>query len=79
MTLSAEGGVLKSLDLETKLSVLTLGASLGYANPGESMESGHASDKTVNVAERVNARARRFAGAASTDIKRARRRRLSIP
>ena len=55
VTLSAEGGVLKSLDLETKLSVLTLGASLGYANPGADMESGHASDKTVNVAERVSA------------------------
>lgn len=50
-----ESGTLKGMTFSTSLSVLALSATLDYVNPGESMESGHASDVTKNVADEVRA------------------------
>lgn len=43
------GGMLEYVNVRASLSILTMSASLGYVNPGDSMESGHAQDVTQDV------------------------------
>ena len=47
------GGMLEYVDVTASLSILTMSASLGYVNPAESMESGHAHDVTQDVSATV--------------------------